>query len=403
MSCHKQSAIRTSQQWNECHSNREKGYKIESIAMTQEQQADICTHVQYIEAEAIAMSWQAAANNKHREHILGIGGGSGRKEPSAQMSPSTQPCWTTPGPNTTSVSPLPVCATPAQHTNVSPTSSDTTAHVELTSCHHIADTTHRLVNTIIHWSTPRRSRKPAANTELTPHTDSSTPDTIALRPPDNDVSSKLTTVSPRDTLSRSHRHSLTTADTTVSTPITSVSPPPDTLSRPHRLPLTAPDNTVSTPYNSMSPPHDTDTSPTLSYSRPHHQMTLHHRLTTQRPNPAHTKHYHRQAYANLEPPSPLGASAQRWLPPHTSDTVPSPYNNGRPVSRPQQQPSQLMSHPLIPYTDNWCVRAPSPRTARTWRSATVGAAPPMRYFDATEWSRALLNSERVSPTDCICE
>ena len=97
-------------------------------------------------------------------------------------------------------------------------------HLELTSCHHRADTTHRLVNTRHHcvnttqvedtssaditeltrhtnsptpdttWSTPHRSRTPAANTELTRYTDSSTPDTTASPPPDNDISSTLTTM-----------------------------------------------------------------------------------------------------------------------------------------------------------------------------------------------------------------
>ena len=92
-----------------------------------------------------------------------------------------------------------------------------------------------------------------------------------------------------------------------------------------------------------------------THTCPHHQMTLHHRLTLQRPNPGHTTLYYRQTHSKLKPPSPPAASVQHWLPPHTSDTAPPPYNNERLVSRLQHQTSQLMPHPLIPYTDNTLV------------------------------------------------
>ena len=117
-------------------------------------------------------------------------------------------------------------------------------------------------------------------------------------------------------------------------------------------------------------------------------------LTQQRLNPAHAKHYHRQVHTKLEPPSPPGASAWHWHPPHNqAQRLPRTTMNDLSADVHINRLSSCRIHSPRSPTSNWWFRAPSPRTARAWRSATVGAAPSMRWYSRM---RALLYSARVS-------
>ena len=83
-----------------------------------------------------------------------------------------------------------------------------------------------------------------------------------------------------------------------------------------------------------------------------------------------------------------------------SNVLPPFNNKGMSADLNINSLSSCRTHSPCTPTTNWCFRAPSPRTARVWRSATVGAAPSMRWCCRMS---VLPNSERVSPTDCIRE
>ena len=231
------------------------------------------------------------------------------------------PHATTPLADTTTLTPL-----------GSPASSDTTLSTpdrtsSPCSCHHRAGTIHRLVNTRHHCVNKHTPRTPAANTELTPHTDLSTPDTTVSPPLGNDISPTLTTiyvtswhavnVTQTSTDSTWH-HRVNTTHIRVTTSWHPASS--------HRPPLTAPDNTVSTPLTPVSPRPDTSLTYTAAHStRWHSTIAYHHSVPTQ-----HIRHtIQPTSQLKLEPPSPPGESAQHVPPPHTSGTASHPYNNER--------------------------------------------------------------------------